>query len=461
MGKQSSRIYYRGKDHKDIYYNQHYHSAMYICEETEDEKVECRLVWRKIFDENLYIHSTVKGTVNSAIHILPSVTVNMDTKKVYLSTNYTFRGGKQTNIIYEPDWIRRKKYARLNKSSSEAYINKELIFNDIYKLYPTIPASGMIMHESEYPAVAYLSSSKMLTISKILIKEGEENEKDKVSVEVISRNLQNYVNLNGYSVTTYPSYCYNASNYVYMLARSSMSCILIRSDIDGNIKTLKLENFDSTLASVQKSPVFIGAKEEKVYLLATKVIEEENSETDFVINSITIIDDMEMVSTEAIDSWSDDSGNPYKGKLMAKVYMPTVSPMTFVYSRDDVASKYAHSSIVTIDENGINNADINIDTFNFFVNLYEDGEIVDTITVSSKYNCTDIKNGIVWISELSSYPQGEKTEGFSSTVHYTADGWVDGGTHGVFYDDETQYFYTFYIEKLYPSSSNFFIRFKV
>lgn len=41
MGKQSSRMIYRGKDHKDIYFSGHYHNAMYK---------GSRLVWRKLYD---------------------------------------------------------------------------------------------------------------------------------------------------------------------------------------------------------------------------------------------------------------------------------------------------------------------------------------------------------------------------------------------------------------------------
>lgn len=46
MGKQSSRLYFQGKDHKDIYYQGHYHDAMYI---------GSTLVWEKIkTDEESY-----------------------------------------------------------------------------------------------------------------------------------------------------------------------------------------------------------------------------------------------------------------------------------------------------------------------------------------------------------------------------------------------------------------------
>ncbi len=44
MGRQSSRLYYQGKDHKDIYFQGHYHDAMYIGNQ---------LVWEKLKDDEL------------------------------------------------------------------------------------------------------------------------------------------------------------------------------------------------------------------------------------------------------------------------------------------------------------------------------------------------------------------------------------------------------------------------
>lgn len=45
MGKQSSRMYYKGYDHKDIFYQGHYHDAMYKGSE---------LIWHKIRQEGYY-----------------------------------------------------------------------------------------------------------------------------------------------------------------------------------------------------------------------------------------------------------------------------------------------------------------------------------------------------------------------------------------------------------------------
>ena len=52
MGKQSARLIYRGKDHKDIFFQGHYHDAMYIGSE---------LVWYKIRQEGYYVFFVSNG----------------------------------------------------------------------------------------------------------------------------------------------------------------------------------------------------------------------------------------------------------------------------------------------------------------------------------------------------------------------------------------------------------------
>ncbi len=52
MGKQSARLIYRGKDHKDIYFQGHYHDAMYLGYE---------LLWHKIRQEGYYVFIVDNG----------------------------------------------------------------------------------------------------------------------------------------------------------------------------------------------------------------------------------------------------------------------------------------------------------------------------------------------------------------------------------------------------------------
>lgn len=53
MGKQSARMYYRGNDHKDIYFQGNYHGAMYK---------GSKLVWRKLLDR--YCDGGYKGIID-------------------------------------------------------------------------------------------------------------------------------------------------------------------------------------------------------------------------------------------------------------------------------------------------------------------------------------------------------------------------------------------------------------
>ena len=48
MGKQSARLYFQGKDHKDIFFKNHYHCAMYK---------GSNLVWQKIIGDNLFFEN--------------------------------------------------------------------------------------------------------------------------------------------------------------------------------------------------------------------------------------------------------------------------------------------------------------------------------------------------------------------------------------------------------------------
>lgn len=61
MGKQSARLIFRGKDHKDIYFQGKYCNALYVCK--DDTTPE--LYWRKLYDEGYFVYgfSTFSPTV--------------------------------------------------------------------------------------------------------------------------------------------------------------------------------------------------------------------------------------------------------------------------------------------------------------------------------------------------------------------------------------------------------------
>lgn len=467
MGKQSARIFYQGKDHKDIYMDGYYHSAVYKSEESKDGKIVCKLIWKKIFDENLYIHDhvyTVAGDNAPSGIYHKALTVNMDAKKVFLSKNdYSAR------ILYNPEWTSGKKYAAFTPSvteNCELYLNKELVFNESYKMNFS-SHTGSALNNSIYPAIIYVNSSKKTVyIRRAVIENG------KVIPNTITVDLKKIVAIDGYKINNF-FHGYNNGGYIYIIGYSNESSILIRIDIDGNVKTLRLDDIGSRSSYYNESPKIIAAKGEKVYLFSTKVLKDEDTDSVFVINSITVVDGMQIASTELIDSWSESQieivASP--GKMSATLYMPTVSPMSFVCERIKNSTNAQNELLITIEENKINSAEIEREAFSFFVNVYEDGEIVDTVTVSTKPECTDIKNGIFSLFDLKAYNVNQgfsvtnsfhsDVGGYKSIVYYSSDGWNEGGTHGTFWDKETQYFYTFYMKYLYPSGENFFIRFKV
>lgn len=66
MGKQSARMYYQGKDHKDIYFHYNYHDAMYK---------GSNLVWKKIYPDRYFFSSVedfylIKGYLRSGITLM-------------------------------------------------------------------------------------------------------------------------------------------------------------------------------------------------------------------------------------------------------------------------------------------------------------------------------------------------------------------------------------------------------
>lgn len=73
MGRQSARIYFNMKDHKDIYFDGHYHKAMYIGAECVWYKIEEGFFSFKVQDHLLDISGNVIGK---------GIALNMDSPKI-------------------------------------------------------------------------------------------------------------------------------------------------------------------------------------------------------------------------------------------------------------------------------------------------------------------------------------------------------------------------------------------
>lgn len=89
MGKQSSRIYYRRKDHKDIYFQGVYHNAMIVRKEGDAE-----LVWRKLYDEGYFVYTRQASGFYTAI-LYPKYRIreyhNNAASNTYYSDRYLVR----------------------------------------------------------------------------------------------------------------------------------------------------------------------------------------------------------------------------------------------------------------------------------------------------------------------------------------------------------------------------------
>lgn len=107
MGKQSSRLYYQGKDHKDIYFQGHYHDAMYV---------GSQLVWEKIYDERTElwldeIDSNVGHYKVTSCIMYPDGTVAFFSDYGTRPERILFSGGKIGGTFFENyssipfDWI--------------------------------------------------------------------------------------------------------------------------------------------------------------------------------------------------------------------------------------------------------------------------------------------------------------------------------------------------------------------
>lgn len=90
MGKQSSRIYFQGKDHKDIYFKGQYHTFMYKGNQ---------LMWEKIFD-NCYIFILSKHLIVVYPKIKECRVFNIPVSTKYTG-NYVFGKNNKQYVISE------------------------------------------------------------------------------------------------------------------------------------------------------------------------------------------------------------------------------------------------------------------------------------------------------------------------------------------------------------------------
>lgn len=98
MGRQSSRIYFQGKDHKDIYFQGHYHDKMYIGSQLVWEKLKSEISW--VGYENSGTYGFVK--YNGSIFLYIDDNGNLYTSNDAITWNVTSSPYESNYILHSP-----------------------------------------------------------------------------------------------------------------------------------------------------------------------------------------------------------------------------------------------------------------------------------------------------------------------------------------------------------------------
>lgn len=197
MGKQSARLYYKGKDHKDIFFQNHYHSKMYKGSE---------LVWEKILG-NEYIVFQFKNEIK---------VLDIENKQIYKDTRNYLRVMLNTENIILTDIDSYLHNDGLFISKNGTHYMYKLDWNEPYGYWTTTYyyASNNVLYvlKSDFSTGTSKTHYKMYSF---LVDENEDITADyDVFEQDISKNL--YIWNGGISVKTY-----NSSKIPFFIYRDS------------------------------------------------------------------------------------------------------------------------------------------------------------------------------------------------------------------------------------------------
>jgi hypothetical protein len=145
MGRQSSRLYYNGKDHKDIYYNGKYHNAMFF-------KDQGGLIWQKLADSAEFsgcVINTKQGD-NDYDTDWSINTLFADARKIESSGVYTYNAstgsgnptmnqivsGKNRAFGLRKFGVNSGLLSAFWVSNDGRYWKKHITKNQVYNIYP-------------------------------------------------------------------------------------------------------------------------------------------------------------------------------------------------------------------------------------------------------------------------------------------------------------------------------------
>lgn len=240
MGKQSARLYYRGNDHKDIFFQNHYHSKMYK---------GGKLVWEKLLGneyivfqfnneikvldiENKQVYKDAADYLRKLVNVENFILSNIDSHShndgVFMSkdgTHYTYE--LEWNEPSDADWTTTDYYVSNNglyvlKSNDSSGTTKTY-----YKMYSFLLdgnekiAANYNVFEKEISENLYIEQGKIsvntYNSSKIPFFVYRDKRKEQATFYYVENNIINSIDLNipdFYSGATKMYFCINNVFYI-------------------------------------------------------------------------------------------------------------------------------------------------------------------------------------------------------------------------------------------------------
>lgn len=154
MGKQSARLYYDGKDHKDIYFQENYHWKMY----KGNEKI-----WEKLIGNEYIANYTRitdienKSIYKEAAHLISIKHFISDGKRFFMIADSK---NHKNGFFSSEDGIYYKYFTDYENSIDESSVVLRPVKNGIYILSHTVPEI-FNNHDYHYSMTSYLFDNNM------------------------------------------------------------------------------------------------------------------------------------------------------------------------------------------------------------------------------------------------------------------------------------------------------------
>lgn len=134
MGRQSSRIFFQGKDHKDIYFQGHYHDKMYIGSTLVWEKLKSMKINWEVYETSIYAVTNMIVNNGDIFCFIDKRTGNI----------YTSSNGKIWSITENPFTDFRMDSGSIRTDGNTFVASKQYRYGDgIYRVQPVVSPNGL------------------------------------------------------------------------------------------------------------------------------------------------------------------------------------------------------------------------------------------------------------------------------------------------------------------------------